>query len=67
MKVEYKLIAFAIVCLTTVLLCAVAYNLSDSQAKVAAYRECVATNERMVNVVAKTNDRSISVPTCYFR
>jgi len=70
MQIEHKLIAAAIAGAVLVLLSAVAYNVMDSQNRIAANRECVAANERMAAMMAKANTETLrvsSLPTCYFR
>lgn len=70
MQIEHKLIATAIAGAVLVLLSTVAYNVMDSQNRIAASRECIAANERMAALMAKANTETLRVsilPTCQFR
>ncbi len=70
MQIEHKLIAAAIAGAVLVMLSAVAYNVMDSQNRIAANLECVAANERMADMMTKVKTETLritSLPTCPFR
>ncbi len=70
MEIQHKLTIAAIACATLVLLTAVGYNVMDSQNRIQANKECVATNERIAARMIEFKSETIritSLPTCYFR
>lgn len=69
MTIAHKLIVFGILTAFASILAVVGYNTYETATKVSAYRECVATTERItMNLVAHNVDiRYSSLPSCTMR
>lgn len=64
MNIEYKILTFAISTVLISVLSVVLYNTYDSKRRVAAYDECVKSNER---IALNAKYDSIYLHTCYMR
>lgn len=70
MSIEHKIVIFAIISALVGILSIVAYNTYDSTLRTQAYRDCVATNKIMAEMITSKDSNSLrisSIPTCYMR
>lgn len=70
MQIEHKILIFAIVAALLSVLSIVAYNTYDSTVRVNAYKECLAMNKEISEMITSRNSDSLritSIPTCYTR
>lgn len=70
MRIEHKILVFAIVAALVAVLSVVAYNAYDSTNRVAAYRECTEANKVIAEMITRRDSESLritGIPTCYMR
>ena len=70
MRIDHKIIIFAIVSALVAVLSTVAYNTYDATVRVNVYKECIEANKVMAAMITAHDSETIritSLPTCYMR
>ena len=70
MRIEHKILIFAISSALCAVLAVVAYNTYDSASRVQAYKECTEANKAIAEMITSRDSDSLritGIPTCYMR